>query len=291
MVAITVLFNVLLMREMPDGSARSIRPVRSSASHSSHSSTFRKGEPVPRRLGSANVRGSVQISKPGLLKRWILRGSTAFESVASDSPPLSQDTPADRAKAKGQSGEEKYASHPHFAGRSPVIPDAQQSSNRNANPSDGGGGSLDAPGVVHSVAAGEDNTGIGAVNASGLIAELKEELIERPARLESLSEAFAQRQEIIAAVAQTNGSADAMVVSEALPLAVNVSQGLDITKDASAGHDQLPQPQQQAPLNVGRQGTGELVPATQKHNIQQRFLLFCIDHDQEQVASSGGLLL
>ena len=261
MVAITVLFNVLLMREMPDGSAGSIRTVRGSASDSSHSSNFRKGEPVPRRLGSAIVRGSVQISKPGLLKRWILRGSTASESVASDSQPLSQDSLADRTKPTGQSGEEKYASHPHFAGRSPVLSDAQQSSASNANPSDGGEGSLDTPGVVQSVATTEESSGTGASNASGLIAELKEELIERPARLESLSEAFAQRQEIIAAVAETNGSADAMVVSEALPLAVNVSQGLDITKDASAGNDMLSQPQQHAPLNVGEQGTADFVHA------------------------------
>lgn len=257
MVAITVLFNVLLMREMPDGSAGSIRTVRSSASDSSHSSNVRKGEPVPRRLGSASVRGSVQISKPGLLKRWILRGSTASESVATDSSPLSQDSLADRTNPKGQSGEEKYASHPHFAGRSPVLSDAQQSSASSVDPSDGGGGNLNTAGVVHGVTAAKDDTGTGAINASGLIAELKEELIERPARLESLSEAFAQWQEIIAAVAETNGSADAMVVSEALPLAVNVSQGLDITKDAAAGDEQLPQPEQQAPLNVEEQGTVE----------------------------------
>lgn len=246
MLAIIVLFNVLLMREMPDSSAGSIHSVRRAASDGSRLSSVKKGEAISRRLGAAESRGSDEGSTPGLLKRWIQLGKSASEKRAPSSSLQSSSTTADMAVTKDQSGEQKYLSHPHFAGRSPVTSDTTQS---RQNPSDGAAGDQQYANSDQSTLEGKGTAASGAGNASVLNAELTQALIERPARLESLSEAFAQRQEIIAAVAVTNGSEDAMVVSEALPLAVPISETLDITKESSPVEQQQQQ-QQQALLDV-----------------------------------------
>ncbi len=244
MLTITVLFNVLLMREMPDSSAGSIGSDRKTTTDGSQ----RRGETISRRLGAAESRGATTMSTQGLLKRWILRGKSAPEQRATSSSSQPRNTVANDSTKKDQSGEEKYLSHPHFAGRSPVASDTAQSAQSSQDPLVDDSAkqgdqhlSISSQGLPE----GEGTAASGAPNASALNAELTQALIERPARLESLSEAFAQRQEIIAAVAETNGSADAMVVSEALPLAVPVSKTLDITK-ASSSTEEQPEVQQQA---------------------------------------------
>ena len=112
MLAVTALFNILLLQRMPDGSARSMGPVK------------RQGESTPaRRLGGQEGQaGAGSSSGRGLLKRWVLRGTAKSSFAAPDN------TRRQPASPDGTSSMQKPLSHPHFSNLSPTKQGAQQGS-------------------------------------------------------------------------------------------------------------------------------------------------------------------
>jgi hypothetical protein len=109
MLAVTALFNVLLLKQMPDASARSMGPVR------------RPGETAARRLGGQETLAGAGSGSRGLLKRWVLRSAPRDSSKAPALPDsrmqgalggnMTMNTAED-----GRTNAQKYLSHPHFSG-------------------------------------------------------------------------------------------------------------------------------------------------------------------------------
>ena len=111
MLAVTALFNILLLQQMPDGSARSMGPAK------------RQGGSTPaRRLGGQEGQaGAGSSTGRGMLKRWVLRSTAKSSSGAPDNERQSA-----AATQQGRGSMQNHLSHPHFSDLSPVTEGRQQ---------------------------------------------------------------------------------------------------------------------------------------------------------------------
>lgn len=237
MVALTAIFNIVLIKEMPDNSGRTIRSVENSRpGQGNQVITIQKAEIVSRKLGAVDRQDSGKAPKRGLLKRWILR-SKASPAADAKTTAISTSSSNEAAKEMISDGEvldkseavEKYLSHPHLGGQSH---EDKPSTDPSKSQSDAAASAKDAEGQeqqqqqksqgiqgTSNAAQQEQATASKSAESSEIVQELKEALIERPARLESLSEEFEQRQDIIAAVAESNGTVAAADVASRLAAA------------------------------------------------------------------------
>jgi hypothetical protein len=286
MLALTAVFNVILLKEMPDNSGRTLRSVDTTPASGRGKGVIivQKVEVVSRKLGQMDDIGSVQRPKHGLLRRWIRPSPTTTD--AGDAGLIQAGL-----ITNGQSLVEKYSGHPHLGGQSPPIStgDGSRRSSPIPLPLDEVQDSqimLSQDLELDLDSAAEQDVPVGALQqqqsgadpppdsgSKELEAELKEALIERPARLESLSEAFEHQQDIITAMKEANATAARLPratdpAAGAQPrlagAALNAAQQLleqQGREQASADTAEQQQPQEAQPIqNVAQQQQEQQLP-------------------------------
>lgn len=178
MVTVTLLCNLLALKQMPDSSSRSIRAADVPDNTASVQQASR--ESISRKLGSS--KGSSSSGGTGALKRWVLSGRVTSKQQTDSAGAVSGQQMADSdkgiAEASQQLGtsEELYNSHPRFGQQSQV---ARSTSNQAAKDTKLAEGERKEPGE-----------GAGSF-ADALVRNAS---IARPQNLVQLSEAFRQQQ-------------------------------------------------------------------------------------------------
>ena len=116
MITVTILCNLLVLKQMPDSSGRTIRAV--TRTEEQHGDAAQPRESISRKLGS--TKGSSLSGSTGVLKRWILSGDAHAKHRDNTTAEVrdeqqtqsgllgSKDSPAH------ETSEELYKSHPRF---------------------------------------------------------------------------------------------------------------------------------------------------------------------------------
>ena len=178
MVTVTVLCNLLALKQMPDSSSRGIRVADVPDNPASVQQASR--ESISRKLGSS--KGSSSSGGTGALKRWVLSGRLTSKQRTDSAGAVSGQQMVDSGKGTAEASqqlgtsEELYNSHPRFGQQSQVARSTSKQAAEDANLAEGEGK--------------EPNEGVGSF-ADALVRNAS---IARPQNLVQLSEAFRQQQ-------------------------------------------------------------------------------------------------
>ncbi len=116
MITVTILCNLLVLKQMPDSSSRTIRAV--TRTEEQHGEPAQHRESISRKLGS--TKGSSFSGSTGVLKRWILSGDTQSKQHNSTTVEQSDKQGAQSAELgseaapEHETSEQLYNSHPRF---------------------------------------------------------------------------------------------------------------------------------------------------------------------------------
>ncbi len=116
MITVTILCNLLVLKQMPDSSSRTIRAV--TRPEEQHEDAAQPRESISRKLGS--TKGSSFSGSTGVLKRWILSGDKQSKQRnnttvgQSDKQQAQSGELASEASLEHETSEQLYNSHPRF---------------------------------------------------------------------------------------------------------------------------------------------------------------------------------
>ena len=116
MITVTILCNLLVLKQMPDSSSRTIRAV--SRTEKPQGDATKRRESISRKLGSTT--GSSFSESTGVLKRWILSGNALSKhrdnatDGQSDKQQAKIEELSSEASSEHETSEQLYNNHPRF---------------------------------------------------------------------------------------------------------------------------------------------------------------------------------
>ena len=179
MITVTILCNLLVLKQMPDSSSRTIKAV--SRTEEAHSDAAQPRESISRKLGS--TKGSSFSGSTGVLKRWILSGKahSKQQQTITAGQDSSQETEggifSPHLSLERKTSDQLYNSHPRFGHQ---IQAARSSSRQAAK----------EPAHTHNTQPAEASRELGDI-ARSLVSNASN---VRPQNLVQLAEAFRQQQ-------------------------------------------------------------------------------------------------